>query len=71
MVTTEDLLRVKRKEMSDYLITVTRKQDSAYASYDLIQEIRLIQVSEEYVEAFMDGVKAVYPTYNVYKNEVK
>lgn len=70
MDTTEDLLKERRKEMNDYLITVTRKKESAFPFYEQLEEIRLIQVTDDYAEAFMDGVKAVYPKDNVYKTKV-
>jgi len=54
----------------DYIITVL-KSNGGYAGPDTVKTIRLTDVSEEYLEAFVDGVKACYPKhYNVYKEKL-
>lgn len=44
--------------MKNYLITVTIQSKSKHLSYDTLNEIRLNNVSENYLEAFIAGVKA-------------
>jgi len=67
MDTIEDLLKEKRKEMNDYLITVLSM--GIINSVPVFEE-RLIEVSKDYANGYFDAVKKQYPNNQVYINQI-
>ncbi len=56
--------------MNDYLITVV-EPNQGYAGPETKNTIRLIGVTDDYLKAFIDGVKACYPsTYSIHKEKL-